>query len=153
MGGPTGCGGIWVLFWWVGPCSVNILPKFLLMGGAVFPPYCLAWGQDMVGVMVTSFKRTYVRRPRSSQDCCIQCSRPRSRPLSTYTFAGDSWILTHIWPAHSLVGSLFLSPGFLCIQILFVPSKSLFPHSCGILFCHKNISICDTMYGPKGYYT
>ena len=54
--------GIWVLFWWVGPCSVNFQSNFLLMGGAVFPPCCLAWGQTMMGVMKvkkTSFRRNY----------------------------------------------------------------------------------------------
>ena len=29
------------------------------MGWALFPPCCLAWGQTMVGVMVTPFKRAY----------------------------------------------------------------------------------------------
>ena len=29
--------GDWVLFWWAGPCSVNLYSNFLLMGGAVFP--------------------------------------------------------------------------------------------------------------------
>ena len=42
--------------------SVNLESNLLLMGGAVFPPCCLPWGQTMVGVMavmVASFKRTY----------------------------------------------------------------------------------------------
>ena len=43
--GETDCGGSWVLFWWAGPCSVNLQPDFLLMGRAVFPPCCLAWVQ------------------------------------------------------------------------------------------------------------
>ena len=34
----TDWGGNWVLFWSVGPTSVNLLSNFLLMGGAVFPP-------------------------------------------------------------------------------------------------------------------
>ena len=33
--GETDCGGNWILFWWVGPCSVNLQSNFLLMGGAV----------------------------------------------------------------------------------------------------------------------
>ena len=33
--------------------------------------------------------------------------------------------------AQSLVGSLLLSPGSLCVQSFVVPSKSLFPQSCG----------------------
>ena len=32
--------------------------------------------------------------------------------------------------AQSLVGSLLLSPGSWCTQVLFVPYKSLFPQSC-----------------------
>ena len=57
-------GGIWVLLWWAGPCSVNLEFNFLLMGGAVFPPCCSPWVQTMVEVVavtVTSFKRTYAR--------------------------------------------------------------------------------------------
>ena len=49
--GETDCGGNWVLFWWVGPCSLNLLSNFLLMGGAVFPPYCLTWDQTMEAIM------------------------------------------------------------------------------------------------------
>ena len=54
--------GLWGLFWWAGPYSVNFQSNFLLMGGAVFPPCCLAWGETMIGVMKvkkTSFRRTY----------------------------------------------------------------------------------------------
>ena len=36
--GQTDCGGCWVLFWWAGPCSVNLKSIFLLMGGIVLPP-------------------------------------------------------------------------------------------------------------------
>ena len=41
----------------------------------------------------------------------------------------DSWTLTGK-SDHSLVGSLLFSPGSWCTQVLFVPSKSLFPQSC-----------------------
>ena len=60
--GETDWGGNWVLFWWVGPCSVTLQSNFMLMGGAVFPPCYLTWGQTMVEVMqimVTSFKRSH----------------------------------------------------------------------------------------------
>ena len=72
------------------------------MGGAVFSPCSLAWGQTMVGVMMvmaTSFKK----RPPSkrltlkhtgSQDYCSQCPWLHCRPLSTYASAWDSWKLT-----------------------------------------------------------
>ena len=55
-------GGNWLLFWWAGPCLVNLQSNFLLIGRAVFPPYCLTWGQTMVEIMkimVTSFKRSH----------------------------------------------------------------------------------------------
>ena len=48
----TGCGENWVLL------SKSLI-NFLMMGGAVFPPCSLASGQTMVGVMATSFKRSY----------------------------------------------------------------------------------------------
>ena len=63
------------------------------MGGAVFPPYNLAWGPTLVGVMaimVASFKRACART-----DCCIQCPWPHGRPLlSILASARDSWMLT-----------------------------------------------------------
>ena len=37
---------------------------------------------------------------------------------------------TSVSLGQSLVGSLLLFPGSWCTQVLFVPSKSLFPHSC-----------------------
>ena len=37
LDGRTDWEGNWVLFWWEGPCSVNLSFNFLLMGGAVFP--------------------------------------------------------------------------------------------------------------------
>ena len=73
------------------PSLVNLESNFLLMGGAVFLPYCLVWGQTMVGVMVTSFKRTYASR---LQDCYSMCSWPCSRPLSTHASTRDSRTLT-----------------------------------------------------------
>ena len=63
------------------------------MGGAVFPPWSLAWGQTMVGVMVvmvTFSKRTYARH-HGSQDCCVQCPWLCGRPLSVHASARDSW--------------------------------------------------------------
>ena len=51
----------------------------------------------MVGamvVMVISFKRTYIRSPRGSQDCCIQCLWLYGRALSTHNSTRDSWTLT-----------------------------------------------------------
>ena len=114
--GETDWGGNWVLFWWAGPCSVNLSFGFLLMGGAVFPPCCLTWGQTMVEVtkiMATSFKR--------SRACTAALSAPDLA-------AGHHWPTTltetlgHSWASlgQSFVGSLLLSlrslftQGFVC---------------------------------------
>ena len=43
---------------------------------------------SVVGLMVTSFKRTYTSY-YGSQDCCYQCPCPCSRPLLTHSSAGD----------------------------------------------------------------
>ena len=60
--------------------------------------------------------------------CCVQCP---SRPLSTHATTGDSWTLTGKFSlAQSLVGTLLLLvPG--AYEVLFMPSKSLFPQSYG----------------------
>ena len=52
------------------------------MGGAVFPPYYLTWGQTMVEVKVPCRHR------------CTQSPLPCSRPLPTHASARDSWTLT-----------------------------------------------------------
>ena len=89
--GVTDCGGNWILFWWVGPCSVNLYSNFLLMGWAVLPPCCLVWGQTMVGVRMSDGGRL----PKDlCRHCCIQCPWPCSRPLLTHASAKDSWTLT-----------------------------------------------------------
>ena len=82
------------------------------MGGTVFPPCSFAWGQTMVGIMPTSFKRTYAEAPR------------------TVVFSAPDPMAAHYWPtpslktpghtqaslAQSLEGSLLLSPGSWCAQ-------------------------------------
>ena len=123
--GETDWGGNCALFWWVRPCSVNLESNFLLMGRAVLPPCCLTWDQTIVEVMkikATSFKGPmYV--------CTVALSAPDPA-------AGYHWPVNLLeTPGHSraslgqsLLGSLLLSPGV--HKVLFVPSKSLFPHSC-----------------------
>ena len=131
MGG-TGCGGIWVLLWW--PCSVNFKSNFLLVVVAVYPPCSLAWGQTMVrlimAVMVTSFKSTYASisqlpgllysEPLTPQQATINplC---QWRLLGTHRQFWFSLLLGHC--------SFILGPGV--HRVLFLPSKSLFPQSCG----------------------
>ena len=82
------------------------------MGGAVFPPFCLTWGQTMVevmNIMVTSFKRTQAHTaPVSGPDPAAGHRRP-SPPLET---PGHSWASL----GQFLVGPLLLSPGSWCIQ-------------------------------------
>ena len=85
--GETDCGGNCFFFWWAGPFSVNLLSNFLLMGWIRILPWCLAWGQAVVGVMAPPSKGIEVH-------CCIQCPWPHSRPLSTHTSTRDSWTLT-----------------------------------------------------------
>ena len=86
----------------------------------------------MVGVMMVmaSFKKTYtntlaprtviVSAPDSTADHCQHMPRPETPGKSQSSLA------------QSLVRSLLLFPGSLCThKVLFVPSKSLFPQSCG----------------------
>ena len=60
--------------------------------------------------------------------CYTQCPGPCSRPWLTHASTRDSW--THTGKSGSVFwGSLLLSPGSQCAEILFVPSQSLFPQS------------------------
>ena len=113
--GENDCGGNWVL-WYVG----------LYSGQGCVPSLLLTWDQTMVEVMkimVTSFKR--------SRGCTASLSAPDPA-------AGHHWPTPPPeTPGHSraslgqsLVGSLLLSPGSWSAKVLFVPSKSLSPHSC-----------------------
>ena len=58
--------------------------------------------------------------------CHTECPQPCSRPPPPLDTPGHSWTSL----SQSLEGSLLLSPGPWCAQVLFVPSKSLFPQSC-----------------------
>ena len=74
------------------------------MGGAVFPPCCVTWGQTMVEVMkimVTSFKRSHaaLSAPNHAAGRCWPTPLPET--------PGHSWASLY----QSLVGSLLLSPG------------------------------------------
>ena len=77
----------------------------------------------VMAVMVTCFKRTYASTavfsaPDSTAGHCQPMPRPETPGNSQSSLA------------QSLVQSLLLFPGSLCTQG-FVPSKSLFPQSCG----------------------
>ena len=59
--GETDWGESWVLFWWAGPCSVNLI-QFSIDEWSCVPSLLFTWGQIMVKVMkimVTSFQRSY----------------------------------------------------------------------------------------------
>ena len=120
-----GCGVIWVLLWWVGPCSVNPQSNFLLLCGAVFPPCSLACDQTMIGimeVMETFFQRTYARTVVSSApDPTTVDPHLCWRLLDTHR---QVWVIL-LWGHHSFL----LGPG--AHKVLFVPSQKLFPQSCG----------------------
>ena len=96
------------------------------MGGAVFPPCYLTWGQTMVEVMkimATSFKRSQARtaalRAPSLQQATTDPHLCR-RLLDTHERVWVSLLWGHC--------SFLLGPGV--HKVLFVPSKSLFPQSC-----------------------
>ena len=78
---------------------------------------------EVMKIMVTSFKRSHA------------CTTTLSVPNPAAGHHGPMPLLET--PGHSqgslghfLLGSLLLSPGSWCIQVLFVPSKSLFLQSC-----------------------
>ena len=73
--------------------------------------------------MGTSFKRS------PAHTAALSAPSPGSRPLSTHPSTGDSWTLMGKSGSVSC-GSLFLSSGSWCAQVLFVPPESLFPQSC-----------------------
>ena len=90
------------------------------MGGAVFPPCYLTWGQTMVEVMKimgTSFKRSHAHNATlSAPDPAAGYHWPKPLPET---------------PEHSRASlghcSFLLGPG--AYKVLFVPSKGLFPQS------------------------
>ena len=86
------------------------------MGGAVFPPCCLTWGQTMVGVMKimeTSFKKSHVLTATlSAPDPAAGHYRPTppNRFLDTHRqvwisllwgHAPVSWVLVHTRPSRT----------------------------------------------------
>ena len=65
---------------------------------------------------------------KSAQTPALKCPWPCSRPPPTHTSPGDSWTLT-VWVS-LLCGHCSFLLGPVTHQVLFVPSKSLFPQSC-----------------------
>ena len=96
------------------------------MGRAVFPPCCLACGQTVVEIMVTatSFKRTC--------SCPVVFSALTLQRATVDPHLCQRLLDTHRQVWLSLLwgySSFLLAPG--AHEVLFAPSKSLFPQSCG----------------------
>ena len=115
--------GNWVLFRWVGQCSVNLRSNFLLMGRAVFPPCLLACGPSMVGVMATSSKRTSAIMLRLLGLLSLV-------PLTPWQATVDPRLLWRLLDTHRQV---WLSNPSLTVRYF---SLSTFCHD--KLFCDKN---------------
>ena len=82
------------------------------MGGAVFPPCCLTWGQTMVEVMkimAPSFKRSCAC---TAALIVLNPAAGHYQPMLPWETPGHSWASL----SQSLVGSLLLSPGSWCAQ-------------------------------------
>ena len=97
------------------------------MGGVVFLPCYLTWGQTMVEVrtiMVTSFKKSHVCTAAHAQ-----CPWLWRRPPPTHASVGDSW--TIMGKSGPVSGGITAPFSWVLVHtVLFLPSKSLFPQSC-----------------------
>ena len=107
--GETDCGGNWVLFWWAGPCSVNLISSFLLMCRAVFSPCCLTWGQTMEEVWWPPSKGPMQALLHSVPPTLQQAT---TNPHCCLRLLDTQWASL----GQSLVWSLLLSPGSWCAQ-------------------------------------
>ena len=136
------------------------------MGGSVFPPCSLAWGHTMVGIMVTSFKRTDASMPWLP-GLLYSWLWPCGRPLSTHTSTGDSWTFTGKSGSVScgITASLFwvlCSQGFVCaLQKVCFPVLwkfcSWIPLAFKVKFPGGSQSLCHTpgsgksVVGPRSF--
>ena len=100
-------------------------------------------------MVMASFKKTYtntlaprtviVSAPDSTADHCQHMPRPETPGKSQSSLA------------QSLVRSLLLFPGSLCThKVLFVPSKSLFPQSCGSSIIKSHLLVAKTLPANEG---
>ena len=101
------------------------LIQFSTDGWGCVPSLLFGLRPNYGGVIVTSFKRAYASMPCGSQDCCTQCPWMWTPPLLETPGHSQATL------AQSHVGLLLLSLGSGVHKVLFLPSKSLFPHSCG----------------------
>ena len=101
------------MFWWAGPCSVNLQSSSLLVGVRGYVPSLLfTWGQTMVKVMrimVTSFKKPHAHvAPLSAPNPASGHCQPA--PLMETPGHSQASL------GQSLVGSLLLPPGSWCAK-------------------------------------
>ena len=103
------------------------LIQFSVDGRGCVPTLLFDLRQNQVGVMkimVTSFKTSCAHTIAfSTFDPAAGHCLPKPLPETPGQLQGSL--------GQSPVRSLFLSPGSWCAKVLFVCSKSLFPHSCG----------------------
>ena len=78
---------------------------------------------QVMKIMATSFKRS---RASTATFTAPNPAAGHCRLMAPPETPGHSWASL----GQSLVGSFLSSPGSWCTQVLFVPSKSLFPQSC-----------------------
>ena len=93
--GETDQGENWVLF------SVNLYSNFLLMGGTVFLPCYLTWGQNMVEVMKTMvilFKRSHAPTATFSAPTLQQATRDPSLHWRLLDIHGQVWVSLLLTP-------------------------------------------------------
>ena len=103
--GETDWGGNWVLFWWAGPCSVNLYSAFLLVWSLPVT-YLRANYVGVMKIMVASFKRSHApTAPLSSPHPATVPHRPPPPP-GTPGLSRQVWV-SHLW-GHC---SFLLGPG------------------------------------------
>ena len=96
------------------------------MGGAVFPPCCLTWGQTMVElmkIMATSFKRSHAH---IATFCAPDPAAGHPWPTPPLETPGHS----HASLGQLFLGSLLLSPGSWCTRFCLCPPRVYFPVLC-----------------------
>ena len=115
--------------------------SLVLMGGAMLSKSLTQFsvdGQGCVPSLLFDLRPNYGGGNEDNGDllqkipnthCHTRCPRPCSRPPLTHISTRDSWTLTGKSGSVSW-GSLLLSHGSQCAEVLFVPSQSLFPQSC-----------------------